>query len=256
MYKAFRDRGYPAKLIKEVQESVPFSYRHTTLCSNKNKECEFDTFLVMDYTPDLDIKSIRHSLRPQPSEEEYVPKPCLSLRRSKNLRQYIVRAKLKDVDDPNKSRDKIKILITADLGGHSAGCGNAHCKCCKLMSRKSRIISSYNHKSFITPQYTNCNSKNVIYLLECTKCTKGNQYVGQTTRCMNVRLAGHRAASRIKTNLPLYKHFISKKDHSMERDIKITILEKTSAPLLTSRESLWINRLQTVYPHGLNSRFE
>lgn len=256
MYRAFRDRGYPSRLINNVIKTVPFSLRQLILDSHNKDQCIYDTFMVMEYTPDLNINFIRNSIRPQASEEEHVPKPCLSLKRSKNLRQTLVRAKLKGCSDPIQSEDRITIPVTADLEGHSASCGNTHCKCCKLMSKKSRIISSYNHKSFPTPKYTNCNSRNVIYLLECTKCRKGNQYVGQTTRCINVRLGGHRAASRIKTNLPLYKHFTTKPDHNMEKDIKITILERTTATALTSRESHWINKLQTVYPKGLNSRYE
>ncbi len=73
---------------------------------------------------------------------------------------------------------------------------------------------------------------------------------------MNVRLGGHRAASRLKISLPIYKHFITKPNHNLERDIKITILEKTTRNLLTQRESHWISTLETVHPKGLNSRYE
>ena len=144
----------------------------------------------------------------------------------------------------------------ANLEGHSAGCGIHGCKCCKTMSRKSRVISNTNHKSFATPRHSNCNTRNIIYLLECSKCTKRNQYVGQTQRSLSQRLGGHRAASRIKTNLPLYKHFITQHNHCFERDIKLTILEKTQRDMLTDRESHWIKTLDTVYPKGLNSRYE
>ncbi len=73
---------------------------------------------------------------------------------------------------------------------------------------------------------------------------------------MNARLGGHRAASRLKPNLPLYKHFLTRPNHNLERDTKITILEKTTTNLLTERESHWISTLETVYPKGLNSRYE
>ncbi len=73
---------------------------------------------------------------------------------------------------------------------------------------------------------------------------------------MNTRLAGHRAASKTKPNLPIYKHFLTLPNHNLERDIKISILEKCTADQLTSKESHWINTLETVYPKGLNSRFE
>lgn len=72
---------------------------------------------------------------------------------------------------------------------------------------------------------------------------------------MNLRLSGHRAASKIKTSLPLYKH-LTTINHDLERDFKITILEKTDTESLTARESHWIATLETVYPKGLNSRYE
>ena len=256
IYKAFRDRGYPAWLIKGVQRSVPYANRPNTLLRTINKDKEYDTFLSIEYTPDLDIKKIQSILKPLQHEVDHVPKPCLSLRKTKNLRQYLVRAKLKNCTDPTPLNDTIHIPITQDLQGNSAGCATPGCKCCRVMSRKNRIISSFNNKIFSTPKFTNCRTTNVIYLLECTKCTKRNQYVGQTQRCMNARLGGHRAASRLKPNLPLYKHFLTRPNHNLERDTKITILEKTTTNLLTERESHWISTLETVYPKGLNSRYE
>ncbi len=256
LYKAFRDRGYPAWLINKVQLTVPYTNRPNTLVQNTTKNKQYETFLSIDYTPDLDIKEIKSILKPLPHEEEHVPKPCLSLRKTKNLKQFIVRAKLNNCSDPPKSNDNVCIPITQHLQGNSAGCATPGCKCCIAMSRKTRVISSHNNKSFSTPKHTNCRTQNIIYLLECIKCTKGNQYIGQTQRCMNARLAGHRAASRIKINLPIYKHFKTKPNHDFVKDIKITILEKTTTNSLTTRESYWISTLDTVYPKGLNSRYE
>ena len=154
------------------------------------------------------------------------------------------------------STETIRIRATPNLEGHSAGCGNQGCKCCGAMSRKEVVISTNNHKAFRTPVHTNCSTSCVIYLLECTKCAKGNQYVGQTERTLGQRVAGHRAASTKKTNLPLYKHFASKREHNFQRDVRFTILEKTTRDRLLERESHWMTTLQTVYPKGLNSRFE
>jgi len=124
------------------------------------------------------------------------------------------------------------------------------------MSRKLRVTSSHNNKSFTTPRHTNCNTNNVIYLIECTKCKKRNQYVGQTKRTLSMRTAGHRAACKTKTNLPLYKHFAEQPDHSFERDAKLTILEKTTMDQLLAKEKHWIATLETVFPKGLNSKFD
>ncbi len=256
LYKAFKDRGYPPWLIRQVQTTVPYAKRPHTLTHSIEKEKDYETFLSIEYTPDLDVKKIKSILKPLPNEEEHILKPCLSLRKTNNLRKSLVRAKLRNCSDPPQLNDTMYIPVTQDLLGNSAGCATPGCKCCKAMSRQTRVISSHNGRSFSTPKHTNCRTKNVVYLIECSKCTKHNQYVGQTQRCMNVRLGGHRAASRLKISLPIYKHFITKPNHNLERDIKITILEKTTRNLLTQRESHWISTLETVHPKGLNSRYE
>ena len=54
---------------------------------------------------------------------------------------------------------------------------------------------------------------------------------------------------------PLYKHFAAT-GHNFERDTKLTILEKTTKSLLDTRESHWISTMDSVYPKGLNSRYD
>ncbi len=254
--QAFRERNYPPSLIKSVRESVPYENRPQTLLQTDRGPCPFDTFLVVEYTPDLDTKSLQTSLKPTTAENEHIPKACLSMKIPKNLSKLLVRAKLKNCTNPPVSMTPVIIPITPSLDGSSAGCGLPNCKCCTAMSRKLRITSTYNYKSFWTPKHANCNTSNVIYLLECNKCKTRNQYVGQTRRTLSQRLAGHRAASRVKHNLPLYKHFTNSPEHSFERDIRISILEKSTTEQLDARERHWINTLDTVFPKGLNSRYE
>ena len=253
MLAAFRDRGYPARLVKNVIGEVPFSNRESILNKDSQDQCPFDTFLVVKYTPDLDITKVRSALRPD--EEEPVPKPCLSLKKSRSIKQSIVRAKLKGAPDLPESKDAMIIKRTPILEGRSAGCGTAGCKCCKAMSGKQRVFHQTSGEPFSTPRHSNCNTNNVIYLLECRKCESRNQYVGQTSRPLSQRVAGHRMAAKTKPNLPLYKHF-SRSNHDFERDAQFSILEKTRGDWLLQRESHWISTLETVYPKGLNSRFD
>ncbi len=62
---------------------------------------------------------------------------------------------------------------------------------------------------------------------------------------MNIRLGGHRAASKTKPNLPIYKHFLTLPNHNLEKDIKITILEKT-----TTDQTSHHKRKSLDNPHG------
>lgn len=157
---------------------------------------------------------------------------------------------------PPKSTDDMVLYRTARLEGRSGSCGQLGCKCCRAMSKKTLMFSSHNHSAFCLPKHTNCKSKNVIYLLECSLCPNRNQHVGQTARAVQERQAGHRAkAIKDKPTLPIYKHF-KREGHNFERDAKMSVLEKCLTSDLTGRESHWINTLETVYPKGLNSRFE
>lgn len=53
-------------------------------------------------------------------------------------------------------------------------------------------------------QYGNCNSKGVVYLLECLNCHK--QYVGLTSRCLKIREHIY-SIEKATPNSPLGKHF-------------------------------------------------
>ena len=256
MTTIFRDRGYPRYLVRQTVQAVPFSVRQQKLYPNNASSVKYDTFLVTTYTHDLDTRRLKAILKPTQAEVTHVPRPCLSLTKPKNFRNILVRAKIRQSTDPPVSDKAITIPVTPILDGNSAGCATHGCKCCRAMSRKVRVHSSSSHKSFYTPKHTNCNTMGVIYLLECSKCTSKNQYVGQTKRTLAQRLAGHRAASRIKHNLPIYKHFNTHTDHNFERDVRLTILEKPPIHSLNSRESYWISTLDTVHPKGLNSRYE
>jgi len=254
MLKLFKDRGYPHKLILDTMDSVPFTKRQELINDREMETNPYDTFLVLPYTPDMNVRQLHAIIRPT-EEEGGVPKPCLSLKRTKNLANRIVRAKLKETTDPPQSTETIRIYMAPHLDGRSAMCGTPGCKCCKAMSKKVSIHSAWNHRTYRTAKHSNCNSCNVIYLLECKKCTLRHQYVGQTKRPLSARVAGHRAKARSNTTLPLYKHFAGA-DHDFERDARFSVLEKTTTDRLLARESHWIETLDTVYPHGLNSRYD
>ena len=126
----------------------------------------------------------------------------------------------------------------------------------QLSQENARVTSTYNNRTHPTQNCTSCATRNIIYLIECTKCTKGNQYVGQTSRPLRTRIKEHRTNSKKKkTNLPLYRHFLQRVDHNFERDIRVTILQATTRKNLLETEQLWINALDTTYPRGLNSQF-
>jgi len=139
---AFTDRDYPTRLLCETVRSVPYSSRCNILLQKDKEPCPYDTFLVLPYTQDLDLRNIKSNLRLTETETDVVPTPCLSLTKTKNVAKHLVRAKLKDCDNPDQSTDPITITMTANLDGRSAGCAIPGCKCCPVMSRKGVTITS------------------------------------------------------------------------------------------------------------------
>ena len=124
---------------------------------------------------------------PKEHEKTQVPTQCLSLTRTDNLAKTLVRAKLKQYPNPPKSTTPITIKFSESNTSNSIPCQTPGCKCCKAISKKCRVTSSHDNKTYPTQRYTSCATRNVIYLLEFTKCTKGNQYVSQTSRPVRIR---------------------------------------------------------------------
>ena len=90
-----------------------------------------------------------------------------------------------------------------------------------------------------------------IYLTECQKC--GVQYVGQTTRNFNARIREHINDIKNRKDTANANHYNSK-GHSLS-DFRAIIIERVvpnDTSFLLEREEMWIKRLETKRPHGLN----
>ena len=97
----------------------------------------------------------------------------------------------------------------------------------------------------------NCKSKYVIYLLECQICKI--QYVGKTETPFNVRLNNHRsnALHQKEDTIPTCKHF-NNEGHRTAKKYRRQLKPAGKHHTVMSRESFWINKLQTLKPKGLN----
>lgn len=95
-------------------------------------------------------------------------------------------------------------------------------------------------------------SKNCVYLITCSKC--GIQYVGETGNTLLTRFTQHRYVLRKKnTHTYLVRHFLS---HGWE-SVRTTVTQAN--PRWTARqrrkaERVWIAKLDTVHPKGLNEK--
>ena len=97
----------------------------------------------------------------------------------------------------------------------------------------------------------NCNTVGVIYMTECHKC--GIQYIGQTNRRFATRMREHIGDIKNKRDTANAVHYNSK-GHNLS-DLRVMILERVvpnDLAFLLEREEMWIKRLETKRPHGLN----
>ena len=251
--KTLKARGYPNHLLQKTLQQVPFQHREKLLKTMKENKQTYDTFFKVSYTSKLDTRSLRKILRPNDHEIGKVPNPCLSLSKTDNIAKTLVRAKLKQYPDPPISTDPITIKVTKPDTNNSIPCKSIGCECCTIISRKCRVTSTHNKKTYPTQPYTCCATRNVIYIIECIKCNKGNQYIGHTTKPLRNRLTEHKSDNKPNNHSPLYQHFSQRANHHFERDIRITILKTTTKNNLLKVKNDWIKNMDTTYPKGLNS---
>ena len=97
------------------------------------------------------------------AKEVFIPRPMVTLRSSRKLSSYLVRAKLHPLE-----------RVTG-----SCKCHGIRCVMCLNFNKTSTFTSSVTHEIYKINHKFDSNSKCFIYLLTCKQCSE--QYVGQTT---------------------------------------------------------------------------
>ena len=125
------------------------------------------------------------------------------------------------------------------------------CVVCPYLKLTSEIRSKKTKERFTISSMFNCNTTGVVYMTECQKC--GIQYVGQTTRKFATRMREHINDIKNKKNTANATHYNSK-GHELS-DLRVVIIERV-LPIewLLEREEMWIKKLETKKPHGLNRK--
>ena len=149
-------------------------------------------------------------------------------------------------------------------------CNAPLCKCCKLMSNtESTRLRVGNKRTNIRTGAGDCKTRNAIYLVMCKLCHK--PYTGKTTQQTHSRMNQHRwcfgnyikkhGKLTLKTpkdedNYALGMHLYN--DHNLRNEqnfddaYELCILEVSSPCILDIREHMWIHRLKSLAPNGLN----
>ena len=71
-------------------------------------------------------------------------------------------------------------------------CNNNNCNCCPFVLETDKVTSAASKFSVKLLEPVNCETKNVVYCLSCTKqACKGIQYIGETHRKFQKRFSEH-----------------------------------------------------------------
>ena len=173
--------------------------------------------------------------------------PMMVIRRPKSLKDYLVHAKLRPLDQD----------FLGTRGTHK--CGSRRCDVCNYLIVGDRFSSLTTGTSYTINRGFDCNSRNVVYLINCKAC--GFQYVGSTTTKFRLRFNNHKSRLRAHSRMLtvdkesddlVYRHFYGLGHHGLS-DVRIQLIDKVNdKDDLLAKEGQWVYRLRSLKPDGLN----
>ena len=173
----------------------------------------------------------------------------LSMRKSPAIGNLIVRNRRLS----ESSTDSIEIEEE-----FSQKCGGPGCKTCPMMSTSP--IISINGQRLKLNGSLNCKSKNIIYVAQCTICSRGlgnrkeDSYIGQSMQRAHLRMNGHRAkfSEEEHQGSALAQHcWEAHREHFSLDIFKLGLIKSVSPLSLDRHESKLIDRFRTKL-FGLN----
>ena len=168
-------------------------------------------------------------------ENSFPEMPIVGYRRSKNLGEYLTRAKLYPIST-SELRRRVGFQRCTRMG--QAGCLMCHYSMNTLQHKSAYDGKLYNIQSMIK-----CTDTYLIYSIQCRKCPS-IQYVGQTTQTASTRFSNHRSdVTTKKVDKPVSNHF-NLPGHQLSDLVflpfeKLRVKDKT---MLEVRERYWISK--------------
>ena len=137
---------------------------------------------------------------------------------------------------------------------------------CDMVSKKDYVVGPNNKR--ISTAESCCKTRCAIYHASCHQCDKC--YVGKTVQPLNKRVNGHRGkfyeclkfkGDRLDLEtdddyalgLHLFLQHGQRDCTDFNNGYEFTILERCNPRNIDLKEHLWIQRLKTIKPYGLNS---
>ena len=239
LFSFLMNRGYSASAFRKLKYSIWYNYIPKTEPVVKNilpiimPYSDVGKTLVKEYKSIIGHTEIFKNLQ-----------PVAAFKIAPSLRKTLIRS------DFNHDKQIRQIKPTKN---QFLKCGSRKCKCCIYYAvAGNKIKSNESKQDFTLVGLMDCQTKNVIYCIGCTKCQI--QYVGETGRSVRDRLNNHLSDISLKKHTAISIHF-NQSGHS-KMNLKIRAIEKlpeqSLAPDRKQKEISWIKKLKTKYPYGLN----
>lgn len=238
MREVLLHQEYPPAIIDDAIKKAANLDRQTLLHQQKDTDQQRKKNLVLTFTnnpPNINKILKKHFNILEQSKrlsKIFTSPPGVVYRRPRSIRDHLINS---------------KIGTKPQIGCRP--CGKGRCKVCKHMQTTTVAESTHSNFKHKISGALDCDSNNVIYLLECGVCNM--QYVGQTDTPFRIRFNNHRSHVRSLPGLPLSKH-VALKDHNFE-GIKVTLLENNfrTTREREQRESYFIYKFDKI-KSGIN----
>ena len=240
------DRNYKASIVDAAINKAKAVPRNEALKRVFKPKTRKRTVFVVRHDPRLPsvtnvMKKHWRTMTLDPHMAEVYPAPpMVAHTRPQNIRDKLIKAKL-----PSKSRKRRTIP-----GMHK--CNKAKCNICPFVRVTKEAKATKIKKTVPLSREYNCQTKNLVYLVTCTKC--GEQYVGETKHTLAHRGNQHLGYIRNNEDKATGRHF-NKPGHKIEH-FTIQVLESintSDAMYRKNRESLFIQQFD-LKRKGMNGK--
>ena len=264
--ESFVSCGYPTSMVQRISKKVLSVNRDLSVLIKRHPS----NVSVAPITPAHKVRIIS-TFGTDDSLVECVKEAIPHLNQTKSFKSKNVSFDFVKKTAPSLG-SKLAILKKMSLGisvGGTSACStspNTTCQCCKVISPVPISNVTVNGQKVVLPN-GNCKSKNIIYLAQCNLCSN-KCYVGRTVQTLNKRVNGHRQS--LSTVVKKGLNYVNSPDtedtfclgihlfneHGITSNFNdyftFHVLEHVSPLQMEKCEHLWIHKLNTLFPYGMN----
>lgn len=242
LFTALRKRGYSRSFLRGIQKSF-LKPKETSGTEDTPRNKIIPCIAKFSHLSIQLNRALKENFKKFLEPTQYLKRhrPMAAYQRNNNLLDRLVQSKLPTVTTTKKRkrRRKKKTTTKKQVEPHN------------YFSPRRWVCNAFTKQVFDVQQPLSPRTCNCVYLIYCLKCHK--KYVGQTKNALRIRIGTHKCniIRKNKSRRYVVEHFLA---HGIE-SFRVTGLQSRPWWTLQDRlkaERLWINRLETRYPRGLN----